>query len=51
MGNTAWIDVRGRAASETHHDMNVLLRLDQRLDALAVSLGVTSSLSFTITGS
>jgi hypothetical protein len=46
MGNTAWIDVRGRAGSETHHDMNVLLRLDQRLDVLAVSLGVTKLTEF-----
>jgi hypothetical protein len=46
MGNTAWIDVRGRAGSETHHDMSVLLRLDQRLDVLAVSLGVTKLTEF-----
>jgi hypothetical protein len=46
MGHTAWIDVRGRAAAETHCDMNVLLRLDQQLDVLACSLGVTKLTEF-----
>jgi hypothetical protein len=46
MGNTVWIDVRGRAGSETHHDMNVLHGLDQQLDALANSLGVTKLTEF-----
>jgi hypothetical protein len=46
MGNTVWIDVRGRSGSETHDDMNVLLRLNQQLDVLAVSLGVTKLTEF-----
>jgi hypothetical protein len=46
MGNTIWIEVRGRPANETHEDMNVLHALEKHLDVLAEKLGVTSLTDF-----
>lgn len=45
MGHTVWIDVQGRG-DETHSDMNVLLRLSEKLDVLAVKLEVAKLSSF-----
>jgi hypothetical protein len=46
VGQTIWIDVRGRPGSETHNDMSVLLRLDRELDALAEKFGVAKLSDF-----
>jgi len=46
MGNTLWIESRGRPRAETQRDLSILGKLDRELDKLAMRLGVTTLSSF-----
>ena len=46
MGHTIWVEVRGRSLNETADDSSTMLRLMDKLDTLAVKLGVNKLSEF-----
>ena len=46
MGNTIWVEVRGRPVKETANDSSTMYRLMDNLDALAQRLGVAKLSGF-----
>jgi hypothetical protein len=46
MGNTIWVDVRGRSKDDELQDNSIMLRLEKELDRLATKLNVAKLSEF-----